>query len=286
LIWLVSKSTRSSMEDQIAQFCGVTGASVKDARRYIEKFKRLDYAIDAYYNDPRALSSASAQRREPAGPSTSKLNTLFERYKDPDGDIISIDGTIKFCSDLDVDPENVVLLALAYELKSPTIAEWRKKGWVDGWKSLGCDNTDAMKKLLPQLKSNLASDPSYFQRVYNYTFDLARPDGQRSLGMEEAQSFWGLLLPHGLDGGALSHIRSRDDDDDDSMTEEKGWSTRHTKLWFDFLKEKGGKGVSKDSWVMFLDFVRTIDSRFETYDMEAAWPSTIDDFVEWAKPRL
>ncbi|TFY56099.1 hypothetical protein EVG20_g9064 [Dentipellis fragilis] len=62
----------------------------------------------------------------------------------------------------------------------------------------------------------------------------------------------------------------------------------------------------------FLDFVRTIDSKFEKYDMEgtlylqrpassaelssrsawltssaaAAWPSTIDDFVEWAKVRI
>ena len=56
----------------------------------------------------------------------------------------------------------------------------------------------------------------------------------------------------------------------------------------------------------FLDFVRTIDAKFENYDMEggrsyvacdqrinwwytihsAAWPSTIDDFVQWAKERL
>ena len=54
----------------------------------------------------------------------------------------------------------------------------------------------------------------------------------------------------------------------------------------------------------FLDFMRTIDSKFEKYDLEgelrnaatrlnltpeisiAAWPSTIDDFVEYARARL
>ena len=49
-----------------------------------------------------------------------------------------IDGTIKFCDDLEVNPEDVVLLAVAYELKSPAIGQWRKPGWMQGWKNIGC----------------------------------------------------------------------------------------------------------------------------------------------------
>jgi hypothetical protein len=49
-----------------------------------------------------------------------------------------VDGTIRLCNDLNVDPEDVVLLAVAYELKSPRVGEWGRKGWVDGWKALGC----------------------------------------------------------------------------------------------------------------------------------------------------
>jgi hypothetical protein len=44
---------------------------------------------------------------------------------------------IKLCEDLMVDPEDVVLLAVAFELKSPKVGEWNRKGWVDGWKNLG-----------------------------------------------------------------------------------------------------------------------------------------------------
>ncbi|EEB87517.1 hypothetical protein MPER_15109, partial [Moniliophthora perniciosa FA553] len=69
---------------------------------------------------------------------TSKLNTLFDSYADSDNkNLIGTDGTIKLCNDLGVDPEDVVLLAVAYELKSPRMAEWERKGWVDGLKSLG-----------------------------------------------------------------------------------------------------------------------------------------------------
>ena len=70
------------------------------------------------------------------------------------------------------------------------------------------------------------------------------------LATETAQAFWGTLIPHGLHGGALAHIHSTDDDDDDDMGEGGGWKEEYVQWWFDFLAEKGGKGVSKDTWVM------------------------------------
>ena len=72
------------------------------------------------------------------------------------------------------------------------------------------------------------------------------------LATDVAQAFWGLLLPHGLQGGALSRRHSTDEDDDVDMTEEEeeGWEDEHTQWWFEFLNAKGGKGISKDTWVM------------------------------------
>ena len=97
-----------------------------------------------------------SRHQPPPVPSTSKLNQLFDQYKgmflsptlalgcltwmnfsDPDGENIAVDGTIRLCEDLSVDPEDVVLLAVAYELKSPGMGEWTRKGWVDGWKAIG-----------------------------------------------------------------------------------------------------------------------------------------------------
>lgn len=44
-----------------------------------------------------------------------------------------------------------------------------------------------MKDALVRLRDRLGSDPVYFEKVYKHTFDLARNEGQRSIG--ETQTF-------------------------------------------------------------------------------------------------
>ena len=93
-------------------------------------------------------------------PSSSQLEKVFNKYKgvhtfptctrsvssnsislflklDADEDDITVDGTLSLCKDLGVDPEDVVLLAIACELQSPSVGRWRKTGWVQGWRGLG-----------------------------------------------------------------------------------------------------------------------------------------------------
>ncbi|KAL5520319.1 hypothetical protein ACEPAG_9533 [Sanghuangporus baumii] len=272
------------LEANIVQFCNVTGASTKDARKFLEKYKRLDSAIDNYYNDPSQFGGGGGSKRAEADRSA-RLSAIFDKYKDPESDDILIDGTIKLCEDLEVNPEDVVLLAIAYELKAPSMGRWTRKGWIDGWRNLGQDTIEGMRKTLSILSQKLASDARYFQQVYNYTFDFARSEGQRSLALDDAQGFWSLLIPHGLSGGALRHEIEDDDEDEAMAMDEEGWKPEYTDWWFEFLREKGGKGVSKDTWQMFLEFIRVIDSKFEKYDETAAWPSTIDDFVVWAREK-
>ncbi|KAL5478987.1 DCN1 [Sanghuangporus weigelae] len=272
------------LEANIVQFCNVTGASTKDARKFLEKYKRLDSAIDNYYNDPSQFGGGGGSKRAEADRSA-RLSAIFDKYKDPESDDILIDGTIKLCEDLEVNPEDVVLLSIAYELKAPSMGRWTRKGWIDGWRNLGQDTIEGMRKTLSSLSQKLASDARYFQQVYNYTFDFARSEGQRSLALDDAQGFWSLLIPHGLSGGALRHEVEDDDEDEAMAMDEEGWKPEYTDWWFEFLREKGGKGVSKDTWQMFLEFIRAIDSKFEKYDETAAWPSTIDDFVVWAREK-
>lgn len=45
-----------------------------------------------------------------------------------------------------------------------------------------CDSIPAMKASLVKLKDKLGSNPEYFQKVYNHTFDFAKLEGQRSIG--------------------------------------------------------------------------------------------------------
>jgi len=129
----------------------------------------------------------------------------------------------------------------------------------------------------------MSSDPKYFKRVYVHTFDFGRSEGQRSMGMlftyasrykyapdltlalESAKAFWQLLLPLGLQGGALSHTIPSDSDEDGedvpmADANEEGWKEEYNEWWFDFLDAKNLKGVSKDTWTM----VRVFSIGYET----------------------
>lgn len=119
-----------------------------------------------------------------------------------------------------------------------------------------------MKTSIPRLRKKLGSDPDYFRRVYLYTFEFARSEGQRSLGIELSQAFWSLLLPFGLKGGALRKQECGDND----LSANAGWTEKHTQLWYDFLKEKNIKGISKDTWSMVHPI---FSSFFKIYSDEA-----------------
>lgn len=99
-----------------------------------------------------------------------------------------------------------------------------------------------MKAALPGLRTRLGSDAAFFRQVYLHTFEFAKAPGQRSIPMENAKAFWGLLLPAGQKGDALSH--------QGNDPSESGWKPEYNQWWFDFLDEKGGKGVSRDTWNM------------------------------------
>ena len=50
-----------------------------------------------------------------------KFKLIFSVTLDADDEDITVDGTLSLCKDLGVDPEDVVLLAVACELQSPSV---------------------------------------------------------------------------------------------------------------------------------------------------------------------
>ena len=50
-----------------------------------------------------------------------KFKLIFSATLDADDEDITVDGTLSLCKDLGVDPEDVVLLAVACELQSPSV---------------------------------------------------------------------------------------------------------------------------------------------------------------------
>ncbi len=54
-------------------------------------------------------------------------------------------------------------------------------------------------------------------------------------------------------------------------------------LWKTFLSEKWTRSVNKDMWNMVLEFaLKTMtDETLSFWNEDGAWPSVIDDLVEW-----
>ena len=105
---------------------------------------------------------------------------------------------MEYCSQLEVSPEDVVLLALSFYLQSPTMGKFKRNEFISGWRTLAdgtaaCDSIEGQKKRLPKLLEELQKDAhvkgelatkakgGLYKRVYEYTYSFARPEGQKSL---------------------------------------------------------------------------------------------------------
>ncbi|KAI9363470.1 Cullin binding-domain-containing protein [Zopfochytrium polystomum] len=158
---------------------------------------------------------------------------------------------------LGVDPADVVTLVLAWHLKCENMCEFGREGWIAGWTALGCDSIDKMKSSLAVMRSEL-DDPAKFKQIYQYTFNFAKQTGQKSLDLETAVAFWGLLLS--------GRYKFLDD-------------------WTEFLTTNHKKAISKDTWNLFLDFVNAFKDDFSSHEDDGAWPVLIDDFVTYMKEK-
>ncbi|KAH8928601.1 DUF298-domain-containing protein [Atractiella rhizophila] len=264
---MASKSVRDGVT---TQFRSVTNATLPDAQRILKKVNyKLEHAIEMFYGDQQAMRNANKGDSGQESQIRSKLEKIFDRYANPaDKTRTNIDGTLAFCADLEVDPEDPVVIVVAMLCKSPSMGEFTRSGFVDGWTSARKDSIEGMQAHLIQLRGREGfGDEETFRKVYNFTFDWAKQPGQRSLQCDTAIALWSLLLP-------LSTAPTQ-------------FTNLHLELWTEFLNGPyKSKAISKDSWTLFLDFWKTSRGDLSEHDLDAAWPSVIDDFVEWARPKL
>ncbi|KAI9298599.1 DUF298-domain-containing protein [Neoconidiobolus thromboides FSU 785] len=247
---------RSTSEQQktVKDFMNVTQTSETTAKNYLKSNSwNLEASVNAFFGKhPNRMETVSQSK------SIFALETLFEEYKEPNEDLILVDGTIKYCEDLEVDPTDIVMLIVSYELKCETMCEFKKDPFISGWKELNCFSLEDMKNKLPYLREKL-NDQAYFKKIYLYAFTFGKNQGQRSLNYETAIGLWKLLLE-----GRYPHLE----------------------LWCQFVLEEHKKAISKDVWNLFLDFTTTVDLEFKEYDELSAWPVLYDQFVEYARKKI
>lgn len=131
-----------------------------------------------------------------------------------------------------------------------------------------CTTIDSQRNFLAQRRASLSSPAARdtFKRVYKYTFPLARTGNQRGLAPDDAITYWQLLFKDPAPIWASA-------------------SSPWLEWWAEFIEHKHKKTVTKDMWEQTLPlFEKTMeDESMGWWSEDAAWPSVIDEFVDFVK---
>ncbi|KAL4365120.1 hypothetical protein AHAS_Ahas07G0074300 [Arachis hypogaea] len=232
--------------DKLQQFMAITGASEKIALQSLKASDwHLEGAFDYFYSQPQLKTSYTDSRH---------LEELYNRYKDPYVDMIMVDGITLLCNDIQVDPQDIVMLVLSWHMKAGTMCEFSKKEFIEGLQSLGIDSLEKFREKIPYMRSEL-KDEQKFREIYNFAFNWAKEKGQKSLALDTAIGMWQLLFA------------------------ERQWPL--VDHWCQFLQARHNKAISRDTWSQLLEFAKTVGPNLTDYDAEGAWPYLIDEFVEY-----
>lgn len=195
--------------------------------------------------------------------SETKLNALFDQYKDQNEDSILADGIERLCDDLQVNPDEFRVLVLAWKLNAEQMCRFTRVEFVHGCKNMRVDSLKSIQQRLPELVKEIESNTELFKDLYRFTFrfGLDVVTGQRILPADMAICLWRLVF----------YVRE----------------PPILQKWLHFLeKHPHVRGIPRDTWNMFLNFAEAVGDDLSSYDDTEAWPSLFDDFVEYENDQM
>ncbi|KAG8185527.1 hypothetical protein JTE90_012864 [Oedothorax gibbosus] len=187
--------------------------------------------------------------------SEGKVNAFFEQYKDRDENAVLAEGIERFCNDLGMPPDDFRILLLAWKFNAKHMFCFTKEEFFHGCKALKADSIQDIQSRFPDMVVEVRC-AERFKDFYRFTFKFGLEPDQRVLMSEMAIQLWKLVF-YGNEPPILHR-------------------------WLFFLeKHPSVRGISRDTWNMFLNFCESVGNDLSSYDDTAAWPSLFDDFVEY-----
>lgn len=195
-------------------------------------------------------------------PSDTKVNNLFDLYKDEKEDNILAEGIEQLCADLQVSPEEFKVLVLAWKLNAEQMCRFTRSEFVNGLKVMCVDSVKGIQTCLPELVNEVKNNPDTFKDLYRFTFKFGLDSPSRSLSIDMAICLWKLVFTV-----CEPPILNR---------------------WLYFLEKNRHniKSIPRDTWNMFLNFSEAVGEDLSSYDDNEAWPCLFDDFVEYERDQM
>mmetsp|Transcript_29755 Transcript_29755/g.41100 ORF Transcript_29755/g.41100 Transcript_29755/m.41100 type:complete len:294 (-) Transcript_29755:231-1112(-) len=195
------------------------------------------------------------------GFSLKSLEDLFDSYAEQSKTHIGVDGIIRFCEDIGVEPEDSVMLFISWMLNAQEQGSFSRSEFVSGFEKRKVDSIKKIKCKLPEWRAEMKSDPNTFRDVYKFAFSFST-GGEKHLELEVVRE----LLPI-LTSGLYNH----------------------TPDFCEFLEQQTSyKALNVDQWMSYLEFCRTVgdgESDFTGYDVSDPWPVLLDEYVGWYRKK-
>lgn len=225
--------------------------------------KRSDEQADTQSRHPSSKRHRSSQHhssgRRAAGFNEKVCLEWFREYTTADEpDLMGPDGMERFCRDLHVAPENIVMLVIAWKMDAKSMGYFTTDEWVRGLSQLQADCIETLRWRTEYIMA-LLDHPDTFKAIYRFGFDFAREKTQRSMDMETGLAMLRLLL-------------------------EGRWSLSGALLRY--LGQSRHRVVNRDQWNSILDFSRAVTADLANYDENGAWPVMLDEFVAWRRQEI
>ncbi|CAF2515181.1 unnamed protein product [Rotaria sp. Silwood2] len=184
-------------------------------------------------------SSSSIDRRE----------QLFKHYSD-NNQLMSIDGILRFCNDLSIEPDSYELLLFCFLCQAKQMYSLIKNEFLLGLKTLGNHIDNLLDLRTSLLNYNILP---YEKEFYIWTYHYGLVDGQHRLTKQNAISLWRLFYSKNIEKPKILDP------------------------WLNYLEDDINNEIPKiityDTWRIFPQFAEFIQlNGYQSYDDNEAWP--------------